>query len=174
MAVRRIVTGHNAAGKSCFLSDGPTPGFFDAGYFQTNEIWTDDPANADPHGDRDPAASERFKLAPPVNGSTVRIFTFPPPQDLPAPTAEALANMNARWDAGDSMEIDDPGMHTTGTIDYGIVLSGEIFLELDEGEVHLTTGDVVVQRATRHAWRNRSTSPCTMAFILIGSPNYQN
>ena len=71
------------------------------------------------------------------------------------------------------MEEDDPGMHTTPTIDYGIVLSGEIDLELDEGEVHLQAGDVVVQRGTRHAWRNRGTEPCRIAFVLISSPNYR-
>ena len=70
------------------------------------------------------------------------------------------------------MEQNDPGMHTTRTIDYGIVLSGEIYLELDEGEVHLTPGDVVVQRGTRHAWRNRSAEPCKIAFVLISSSNY--
>ena len=64
-------------------------------------------------------------------------------------------------------------MHTTRTIDYGIVLSGEIDLELDEGEVHLKAGDVVVQRGTRHAWRNRSSEPCRIAFVLIDSPNYR-
>lgn len=64
-------------------------------------------------------------------------------------------------------------MHTTRTIDYGIVLSGEIDLELDEGTVHLRPGDVIVQRRTRHAWRNHSTEPCKMAFILISSPNYR-
>ena len=71
------------------------------------------------------------------------------------------------------MEKDDQAMHTTRTIDYGIVLSGEIDLELDEGEVHLGPGDVVVQRGTRHAWRNRGSRPCTMAFVLISSPNYR-
>lgn len=64
------------------------------------------------------------------------------------------------------------GLHTTRTIDHAVVLSGEIDLELDAGEVHLTAGDVVVQRGTRHAWRNKSGEACVMAFILIASPNY--
>lgn len=64
-------------------------------------------------------------------------------------------------------------MHTTPTIDYGIVLSGSICLELDEGEVELNAGDVVVQRGTRHAWHNRGDAPCTVAFVLISSPNYR-
>jgi quercetin dioxygenase-like cupin family protein len=171
--MKRVVTGHDSDGKSCFISEGPTPGYFDAGYFQTREIWIDDPAAPDPSGKTDPVDIERFKLEPPKDGSTIRIFTFPPRKDLPEPTAENLAVMTSRWDAGTAMEEDDPGMHTTPTIDYGIVLSGEIDLALDQGEVHLTAGDVVVQRATRHAWRNRGDEPCTMAFILISSANYR-
>ncbi len=64
------------------------------------------------------------------------------------------------------------GLHTTKTIDYAVVLSGEIDLELDDGDVHLTAGDVVVQRQTQHGWHNRSDKDCVMAFILISSPNY--
>ena len=71
------------------------------------------------------------------------------------------------------MEQDNPGMHTTQTIDYAIVLSGETDLRLDEGEVHLRAGDIVVQRATRHGWYNRSDEPCPVAFVLISSSNYQ-
>ncbi len=79
----------------------------------------------------------------------------------------------AGFDTGDALEEEDPAMHTTRTIDYGIILDGEVDLELDEGEVHLRPGDVIVQRATRHAWRNRGTAPCTIAFVLISSPNYR-
>jgi quercetin dioxygenase-like cupin family protein len=70
-----------------------------------------------------------------------------------------------------SMEHEDAGMHTTLTVDYGVVLSGEITLELDDGAaVDLVPGDCVVQNGTRHAWRNRSTTtPCVMAFILLGA-----
>ena len=75
-------------------------------------------------------------------------------------------------DFGIATDPKDPAMHITRTIDYAIILSGEIDLELDEGEVHLKQGDVVVQRGTRHAWRNRGTRPCTVAFVLVRSPNY--
>jgi quercetin dioxygenase-like cupin family protein len=70
------------------------------------------------------------------------------------------------------MEAERPGMHTTPTIDYGIVMQGEITLELDSGSVQLTQGDIVVQRATAHAWRNYADQPCVMAFVLISSSNY--
>jgi quercetin dioxygenase-like cupin family protein len=68
------------------------------------------------------------------------------------------------------MEPDHPGMHTTDTVDYEYVVSGEIDLELDDGAtVHLVAGDTVVQNGTRHAWRNRGTEPCTMVVVLVGA-----
>jgi mannose-6-phosphate isomerase-like protein (cupin superfamily) len=171
-----VVTGTNEHRKSYFVYDGATPGHLDLGLALDDEIWIDDPENPDPTASRDPATAEKFQLEPPRGGSTLRVFTFLPDSDLPDDPAElaaALGAAAARFDTRGVMEQDAPGMHTTRTIDYGIVLSGEIYLELDEGEVHLTPGDVVVQRGTRHAWRNRSSKPCTIAFVLISSPNYR-
>jgi mannose-6-phosphate isomerase-like protein (cupin superfamily) len=69
-----------------------------------------------------------------------------------------------------TFELDNPGMHTTDTVDYGIVLEGEVWLELDDGkQVLLRQHDVVVQNGTRHAWRNKSEKPVKMAFVLIGA-----
>src|SRR5436190_139966 len=68
------------------------------------------------------------------------------------------------------MEPDAPGMHTTPTVDFEVVLEGEVWLELEDGkEVHLRPGDCVVQNGTRHAWRNRTSEPCTMLSILVGA-----
>lgn len=176
MATRRVVTGTNEQGKSYFVHDGETPGHLDLGIALDDEIWIDDPANPDPKATSDPASAEQFQLQPPPGGSRIRVFTFLPGGDVPDDPekfAAAVAAAKSRLDTGGVMEQDNPGMHTTQTIDYGIVLSGQIVLELDEGEVHLDAGDVVVQRGTRHAWRNRSSMPCTMAFILISSPNYR-
>ena len=171
MVRRRVVTGINAEGKSYFVHDGPTPGHLDMGVRVIDEIWVDDPASPDPQAKRDPVDVETFHLEPPAEGSVVRVLTFRPGSAQTA--SESLAALAARFDTGDAMEEDEPGMHTTRTIDYGIVLSGEIDLELDEGEVHLSAGDVVVQRATRHAWRSRSDQPCVMAFVLVSSANYR-
>ncbi|MGH7898316.1 MAG: cupin domain-containing protein [Candidatus Binatia bacterium] len=173
MATRRVVTGVNAAGKSYFVHDGPTPGRLDLGVATNDEIWVDDPAKPDPRAAVDPVDVEVFHLEPPPGGSVVRIFTFMPASAHSDEVAAALAAGAARFDTGGAMEKEDAAMHTTRTIDYGIVLSGEIDLELDEGEVHLRACDVVVQRGTRHAWRNRGSAPCTMAFVLISSPNYR-
>ncbi len=173
---RRVVTGIDGDGKSYFVHDGPTPGQLDLGLAIDDEIWIDDPANPDPNSENDPALSEKFYLEPPRDGSIIRIFTFLPEGTTP-PTgddfAKQVAEAGARFDTRGVMEEDNPGMHTTKTLDYGIVLSGEIDLELDSGEVHLKAGDIVVQRATRHGWHNRGSEPCKIAFILIGSSNYR-
>lgn len=172
MTTRRVVTGINAGGKSYFVHDGPTPGSLDLGGARMlSEIWIDDPSKPDLAAAWDPAASGKFSLEPPEGGSVVRVVV------LPADSGDEMhsgAKLTAAgFDTGDAMEEEDPAMHTTRTIDYGIVLDGEVDLELDEGEVHLRPGDVIVQRATRHAWRNRGTAPCTIAFVLISSPNYR-
>ena len=71
---------------------------------------------------------------------------------------------------GDHFERDNPGFHTTDTVDYGVVVRGEMTLELDDGQkVHLKQGDCVIQNGTRHAWRNRSDRPATILFVLIGA-----
>jgi len=171
--MRRVVTGNNANGKSYFVHNGPTPGRRDLTVAVNEEIWVDDPARPDPASSVDPVNVEQHHLEPPPNGSVVRVITIPPISESPDLSPELLASIASKFDTGNAMERDNPGWHTTRTIDYGIVLSGEIDLELDEGEVHLVAGDVVVQRATRHAWRNRGTQPCTIAFVLISSPNYQ-
>ena len=70
----------------------------------------------------------------------------------------------------EAMEVQDSGMHTTDSVDYGVVISGEIILELDDGAtVSLKQGDCVVQNGTRHAWRNRGATPCVMASVLVGA-----
>ena len=173
MTTRRVVTGINTDGKSYFAHDGPTPGTLDVGMIISDEIWVGDPANPDPTAANDPVGCEKFYLEPPVNGSVMRVCTWMPQGWEPELTQEEIAAALSRFDVGDAFDADQPGMHTTRTIDYGIVLSGEIDLELDEGTVHLGPGDVVVQRGTRHAWYNRGTEPCRVAFAMISSPNYR-
>lgn len=174
MTTRRVVTGNNAEGKSYFVHDGPTPGGLDFGMSVFDVIWVDDPANPDPAATQDPAASRTFHLEPPVGGSWMLVYTIYPDGWEPELTQEEIETAWSRFDVGDAFDDEDnPEMHTTHTIDYGIVLSGEIDLELDEGTVHLKSGDVVVQRGTHHAWHNAGPEPCIMAFTLISSSNYQ-
>ena len=170
MKTRRVVTGIDSEGRSFFQEDGVSPGYLDLGAFVDEEIWIDDPAKSSGEY-ADPATAEKFDLVPPSGGSRIRIFTFMP-DDGTSYDPEVISKAAERFNTGDSMDPDNPGMHTTQTIDYGIILSGTITLELDEGTRELSAGDVIVQRATAHAWRNYSSEPCTMAFILISSPNY--
>ena len=86
-------------------------------------------------------------------------------------TEEALNEVDQKLPGFvEHLELDNPGMHTTDSVDYGIVIAGEVFLELDNGEERLlTAGDCVVQNGTRHAWRNRSDKTVTIAFVLLGA-----
>ena len=170
MRTRRIVTGIDSEGRSFFQEDGETPGYLDLGAFIDEEIWIDDPIAAETEY-VDPASAEKFDLVPPQGGSRARIFTFMPDKGQ-SYDSEVISKAAQRFNTGEAMDPENPGMHTTATIDYGIVLSGNITLELDEGSRKLGPGDIVVQRATAHAWRNYSDQPCTMLFVLIGSPNY--
>ena len=171
MTTRRIVTALDEEGQSYFRYDGDTPGYLDLGRAIDHEIWVDDPAKPDSTTSQDPVDTDIFNLSPPKGGSVVRVFTFLPNNEI-SNSPDVIAEAARRFNTADSMDPDNPGMHTTPTIDYGIVLSGEITLELDNGSAHLSTGDVVVQRATPHAWRNTSAHPCTMLFVLISSPSY--
>ena len=170
---RRIVTGNRADGTSYFVSDGETQHRVDLGRSILDDIWVDEPGRAASDNDYDPVASGYFQLVAPGGASVVRVATQMPGTRIDMPSEAELEENRARWDAGGAMEQEDPAMHTTPTIDYGIVLEGEVVLELDEGETVMRAGDIVVQRRTRHAWRNRGDKPCTMVFVMISSPAYQ-
>src|SRR5262245_36277613 len=153
MSVRRVVTGVDDQGRSTFLSDGDAFGG-DA----WAEVWVTDPAQGmdavvDPrHG--------TMVLEPPPGGTAWRVFQVPPDTVM----REAMANAVGEIDG---LEAD--GFHTTQTVDYVMVLEGEVALELDTGEVTLGPGDCVVQRGTRHAWRNRSDQPVKMVAVMLST-----
>ena len=151
MAVRRVVTGVDEQGRSVFLSDGPAHGGD-----RWAEVWTTDPvlgldAVVDPN-------DGPLALEPPAGGSAWRVFEVPPDAVMRERIAETAASIPG-------MEAD--GFHTTETVDLVMVLDGEIALELDTGEVRLRPGDCVVQRRTRHAWRNRSGRPVRMMAVMV-------
>jgi len=173
--IRRVVTGHDADGKAIIVSDGITPVTFDIpqrpGY-SANEVWVTNsmPAIIDAPGE--PTDRPR-SITPPPNGTVCRIVELPPEAafiaSLDRETARAAFASFGSADAFSEHDGDQPHplMHRTKTVDYGIVLSGEIYLVLDKQETLLKAGDVVVQRGTNHAWSNRSDKPCRMAFILV-------
>ena len=173
---RRIVTGHDARGRSVILEDGPPPRVARIGGElgpMFYEIWNTretpapiDRASGEPHEDG-------ITLAPPKNGTRIRVLEVPPedprlrtltPEEARAHFAEVGAADAASHTGSESRHV---FMHRTETIDYGIVLEGEITLILDEGETVARAGDIVIQRGTNHGWANRSDKPCRIAFILI-------
>jgi len=168
---RRVVTGHDAQGRAVVLFDGESPHRFvleKAGGLVLTEIWETRSAPADNAGGADAADHER-RIEPVNGGSVFRIIEYPPDRVRLA-TLEPEAHfrgMGAR--PADAATRGHPGMHKTNTVDYCVVLSGEIWAVLDDGEVHLRAGDCLVQRGTNHAWSNRTDKPCVIAFALIAA-----
>jgi hypothetical protein len=176
MKVRRIVTGRDEAGRSCFAADG-TPSkahdFVHIPGMQVAHLWATASMPALPAVFGDPTATQT-SIVPKLGGTQFLIVRFPPDAVMQSasfdPVAAGAENRTHVPGLAERFETDNPGMHTTDTVDYGIVLDGEISLELDDGQVaHLQKHDVVVQNGTRHAWRNRSEKPALMAFVLIGA-----
>jgi hypothetical protein len=171
--MRRVVTGRDGNGKSVFRSDddldAATPSLLPGAAFA--RVWGTDTVPALPVDGVEPDAPRYF---PAPGGFRFHVFTLPPATVTPPADLDigaALAEFEAMLPGmAEYMEPDNPGMHTTNTIDIDLVLAGEIFLELDDGaEVRLGPGDVVVQNGTRHRWNNRSDAPCTVAVAIFGA-----
>jgi hypothetical protein len=174
MRVRRVVTGHDEAGKAVVASDTEVDSLRPAltGAAEFHRLWGGDEVPRFPDDGAQPGHVTYF---PPVGGFRFGMFTVPPggaqaaepPPDLPAAFSEfeaALPGLAAY------MEPATPGMHTTDTIDFEVVLEGDVWLELDDGvEVHLRAGDTVVQNGTRHAWRNHGDVTARLAVFIIGA-----
>src|SRR4051812_20901926 len=174
-AVHRVVTGHDAVGKAVVVQAGPLPPGIEmaAGPGTVfHEIWGTAGAPA-PVGftGADPTVGP-LVLPPAKHGTRIRFVDFPP--ETPA-VLEAMAvhAKKAFADIGDAKastgkaDSPHPLMHRTETVDYGVVVEGEITLVLDDSEVALKPGSVVVQRGTNHAWANRSGRPSRMLFVLV-------
>ena len=170
--MRRVVTGHDAHGKSVIIMDGPSPHVLELegmpGLALIN-LWVTDRAHAANAGSAD-AAARPVVLEPPARGTIFRVVDFPPDRDVVGKIdrSKAFAAMGADH-AMDRSEARHPGMHKTSTVDYALVLDGEIWALMDEGETLLKAGDCLVQRGTNHAWSNRTDRPCRVAFILVSS-----
>lgn len=171
---RRVVTGTREDGKDVVIMDGPTPNVFQPegrpGVVVSN-LWVTNSAPADLNDTSDPVEG-KVALHPPPNGAVFRIVEFPPEKDwIDGIDRDAAKKSFASFGAEEAADKDDnpphPLMHKTITIDYGLVLSGECYLVMDEDEVLVKEGDTIIQRGTNHAWSNRSDKPCKIAFILI-------
>jgi quercetin dioxygenase-like cupin family protein len=140
LSVRRVVTGHDGNGKSVILSDAPAPQFHDRPIFA--EVWNTEgsPTRITAVEEREPNQRD-LQLGPPPQGSIIRMV------EMPAGHRSA--------------------MHRTSSVDYGVVLQGEVYLVTEGSETRLHPGDMVIQRGTNHAWDNRSDAPARMVFMLL-------
>jgi len=173
MTMRRVVTGQTAEGKSVFVADDEMepvtlqllPGW------EFHRLWGADTRVALPTDGSAPAAPRYF---PAPDGFRFAVFTIGPGSEAVAADIDidaALAEFEERLPGmAEHLEPEEPGMHTTDTVDFDYVVSGEVYLELDDGaEVHLRAGDCVVQNGTRHRWTNRTDEPCTIVVALVGA-----
>lgn len=174
--IRRIVTGHDAAGNAIIQEDKAAPRTRRIGGEHGpifHEVWNtrQTPARID-RSSGEPA-EDGISLAPPSGGTRIRVLDI-------APEDANLANMTPEQarahfaEVGASTASSHTGagsrhafMHRTETIDYGIMLEGELTLIMDVGETIVHAGDIVIQRGTNHGWANRSGKPCRIAFVLI-------
>lgn len=172
MDVRLVVTGHDHNGNAVFASDeliapielAAMPGS------EFHRLWGSDGPQTYPDAGTPPQGPAYF---PDVGGFRFGLFTIPPEQesDYPEDMEAAMSEVETKLPGlMGHMEVDDPGMHTTDTTDFEIVLSGTVILELDDGaEVTLSPGDTVVQNGTRHRWRNPGTEPAVMGVAIVGA-----
>lgn len=173
--VRRLVTGHNAIGRSVIVIDEPSPHTLvlsDAPACGLTNLWITDANPADSNGD---SAARKVTLLPPERGSVFRVIEFPPDKEMVGKVDRKA--VFAAMSAPDTMDSDasrHPLMHKTATIDYAIVISGEVYAVMDEGEALLRSGDCLVQRGTNHAWSNRGDQPCLVAFVLIDANSHSD
>jgi mannose-6-phosphate isomerase-like protein (cupin superfamily) len=174
MEIRRVVTGHDAEGKAIVVEDqnvapvilSLVPGN------EFHRLWGADSVVTFPDDGSRPDGPEYF---PPVGGFRFGFFTIPPDGGVGAPPdldlEAALLEFEEKLPGmGKFLEHAEPGMHTTATVDYGVVISGQATLELDDGvKVILNPGDSYIQNGTRHRWSNTGDVPAVMAITLIGA-----
>jgi mannose-6-phosphate isomerase-like protein (cupin superfamily) len=169
--VRRVVTGHDASGRSVLLRDGYARNVKEMASMPglaLTDLWETDGAPASNAGKAD-AAARPVRLEPPASGTILRIVEFPPDS--------AWRNRADAREAFDSIGAghapvkgsSDPMMHRTATVDYIIVLKGEIYAIMDKGETKLKAGDVLIQRGTNHSWSVRGRKPCIIAAVLVSA-----
>lgn len=174
MDVRRVVTGHDADGKAVFVSDERVapivPTLLPGNEF--HRLWGGDEA---PHFPGDGVRPNDATYFPPVGGYRFGFFTIPPDGGAGAPAdldiMAALEDLETKLPGlAGHMEPENPGMHTTATIDFEVVLSGTVTLELDDGaKVTVVPGDTIVQNGTRHRWSNAGSEPAVLAVFICGA-----
>lgn len=174
MKVRRVLVA-NTGGVSRVVEDGTPPRsivFNETPGFEQSVVWRTNPVPSLDFDGTEPTTSVPGVLPAP-GGATFIVLTLPPDTVYFDPAFDPAAAGAEIYESSPDMaalfELDNPGMHTTPTVDYDVVLDGELWLELTDGEVKLSAGDVVIQHGTRHAWRNKTDKPATVLAVLIGA-----
>jgi mannose-6-phosphate isomerase-like protein (cupin superfamily) len=174
MDVRRVVTGHDAGGRAIFVGDervAPVTLALMPGS-EFHQLWGADSTRAFPDDGSRPEGAAYF---PPVGGFRFGFFTIPPDGGAGVPAdfdiEAALVEFEQKLPGlAEHLEPEDPGMHTSATVDYGIVLAGQAILELDDGvKVALDAGDTYIQNGTRHRWSNTGDVPAVLAVAIVGA-----
>jgi mannose-6-phosphate isomerase-like protein (cupin superfamily) len=161
--IRRIITGHDEQGRAIVVSDGICPHadpILGQEYLATTEMWiTPVPADNDAPGD---PVTLPHRVPPPENGAVFRVVEFPPDKSFRHALRSDQRLVNDGHHKGPNQML-----HRTRSVDFVVVMSGEIWCVMDEGEVLMRAGDVMVQRGTNHDWQNRGDQPARVAFTLI-------
>ncbi len=159
--VRLMVTGHDHDGRATVAADGPVEPVVLPSGAALHLLWGRDEAPKFPDGGQ---ASDYATYFPPPGGFRFSLFTVPPAGEGPKPSPQGAPPPDiARY-------VKPGGVHVTPSVDCGVVLSGELWLELEDGaEQHLRMGDAFVQNGTRHAWRNHGTEPAVLALFIAGA-----
>jgi len=169
--IRRVVTGHDAQGRSCVVYDSDVPNKFPRVTGTCfNELWTFEQVPAPLAGPDGGAAGRPFLHSPPAAGAHWRI-TDSPAKRITTASAEEKTKLDAANSTGGTQRQEGArveGMHRTPSIDYAVLLAGERHLVLEESDVLLHKGDVVIQLGNWHTWENRSGVPTLMSYVMIG------
>lgn len=167
--LRRVVTGFNEANQAIITEDGaPTRVFDNLGQpgLVFHEVWNTQSSPAPIGRSSAEPGEDKLALAPPKGGTRIRVLDVPP--DRPDDVLETVFdNIAASDNFKGAASQRHASFHRTETVDYGIMLEGELVLIMDEGETTVRPGDIVVQRGTNHGWANRSNANARIAFVLI-------
>jgi len=170
-SIRRVVTGKDSTGKAIAMIDAVATTVLrreELGITNTL-LWVTDSIPADLSNQEDMANKKIGVVAPP-GGTIFRVVEFAPEREVKTDYETRLRIFQGIGLApeGDAHgKPRNPAMHRTKTVDYALILSGEIDMLLDDSELHLKAGDVVIQRGTNHAWVNRGNQPCQVAFVMV-------
>lgn len=174
-SIRRVVTGHDERGRAIVISDGPAPfvhvNKLDPEWYSI-DIWRTHEMPAQIAAKAGETTEGPRRQMPTKSGTVLRINHFPPESEVvramtPADSYRVFEGLGNPQAATYGKGGRHPLMHRTKTIDYALILSGEIVMVMDDKDVLLKAGDILIQCGTNHAWSNRSNAPCTVAFILI-------